>query len=991
MKTYHLLKSLSGLTISALILCGSLAAQKPESPKNLKVDTVIGHQVSLSWENPDEGEILFESGFEKQNAADSNAHAFEQGWTVKTTNNSHYACSWFNYPADEFWDMEDYTLLIHNGKKSAAIFPDPEEGGHPMHQDEWLISPTVPGAAYLKFYHFIDPQVLIDGANPDFPDHYTVIVSTDGGETWSDPIWDARYDASPEGGWQEVNLSLAAYPTDKMKVAFRAYGDFKEYEDGDTVNQSLYAVWAIDDVQLIKAARQASADVLFNDNFESADNDDNENPEFGEQWSLKQYELSEEDAADADFTRSWFRNPLTGNEEIDEMFASMTVNGERSAMILPDNAGLPQDEWLISSTIVPQANKKLSLQFSYMSNAVYSEEDEGSNETFVFGEGSGNFVVLLSKDDGTTWQEEPIWNMADDNKGSMKDEMFYINDISLTIDALPSDKVKIAFRAYGDQMEEESGEKGLTGLAAIWAIDDIRIVSGEGSPLSTIDHYKITLDGKDLTDISGISFVDNSKKNAGEHTYAVYSVTKDGTESEPATVRVKLDSLVFAAPENFTCISTLEESTGKYTVTMTWDAPEGKFKPVSYTIYNGNILFAVDQTDENGQEGIGMTGCFGVYQFSIVALYESPDGESEPVVQNLALGVRFGVNGLQAEQNGKDVVLTWNEPYESEFKVASYTVYRGDEKVADGIKDLTYRDAAVADGLYQYTVIAVYEDNVESVRASVSQQVGEKVRVSLPYAQNFNTTFCPANWQVVNHSIRTPDRYGWYFDDRSRLGVKGDDFAGCYAAIDCLDAKGYTRDASLELPPIDLSSVQNRGDITLSFHYSYATGGSFKAGTEWSVDGEEWYILEMLDKENGFIPGDDGDFHIQRANHCIGADEAIKATVDTAKTLYLRFHYTATMSNFLAIDNVLVSADKVAIEKNAEDFIDVTVSSSNGLMSVRASHNIKHIEVFSIQGIRMADLNINAGKYFTMPIPQKGVAIVRVSTERGSKVVKVLL
>lgn len=991
MKIYLLLKHMSGLTLSVLFLCGSLTAQKPESPKNLKVDTVIGHQVSLGWENPDEGEVLFESGFEKQNAADSNDYGFEQGWTVKSTNTSYYACSWFNYPALDFYGMDDYGTLVRSGKKSAVVWFDPDEEEHPMHQDEWLISPVVPGAAYLQFHSFIDPRILEEGSNEEFPDHFVVIASTDGGQTWSEPLWDARYDASPEGGWQEVSLSLASYPTENMKVAFRAYLDIFTYEDGDTVNQGLHAVWAIDDVKIIKSTRQASDDVLFSDNFESTDNDD-KNPGFGEQWSLKQYELPEEDAADAIFTRSWFRNPVTGDEDIDEIFAAMTVNGERSAMILPDDAELPQDEWLVSPTIVPQADKKLSLQFSYMSNAVYSEEDEEGNETFVFGEGSGNFVVLLSKDNGETWQEEPIWNMADDDKGSTNEMDFYTNDISLTINALPSDKVKIAFRAYGDQGEdEESGEERLMGLAAFWVIDDIRIVAGEGTPLSTIDHYKITLDGKELADVSGISFVDNSKKNAGEHTYAVYSVTADGTESEPATINVKLDSLVFAAPRNFTCTPALEESTGKYTVTMTWDAPESDFQPVGYTIYNGKLLFAVDQTEENGREGIGMTGCFGVYQFSIVAIYESPDGESEPVIRNLALGVRFGVNDLQAELKGKDVALTWKEPYESEFKVASYTVYRGDEKVAEGVKDLTYRDAAVADGLYQYTVIAVYGDNVESVRASVSQQVGEQVRVSLPYAQNFNTTFCPANWQVVNHSIRTPDKYGWYFDDRSRLGVKGDGFEGCYAAIDCLDAKGYTRDASLELPPIDLSSVQNRSDITLSFHYSYATGGSFKAGTEWSVDGEEWYILEMLDKENGFIPGDDGDFHIQRAKHCIGADEAIKATVDTAETLYLRFHYTATMSNFLAIDNVLVSTDKVAIEKNAGDFIDVTVSSSNGLMSVHASHNIEHIEVFSIQGIRIADLNVNAGKYFTMPIPQKGVAIVRVSTERGSKVVKVLL
>lgn len=765
MKTYHLMKNLIGLAFAALLLCGNLPAQKPGAPLNLKVDTIIGHAVSLSWTNPDKGELLFESGFEKANPDDLSP-SFEQGWTVKSTNTSYYACSWFNFPTKDFLEVEYYEDLIHSGKKSAAVFLDPVEDEHPMHQDEWLISPTVAGAAYLTFYSYIDPRILTDGADTNFPDHYVVVVSTDNGQTWSEPLWDARYDASPKDSWQKVELSLADMPTDKMQVAFRAYGDYKTYEeDGDTVNMGLFLSWFIDDV------------------------------------------------------------------------------------------------------------------------AIY---------------------------------------------GSSSDD-------------------------------------------------------------ATVAKYKITLDGTDLVSTSNGFYTDNSKKTEGKHTYAVYSVAFDGTESEAATVEVELEELIFAAPRNFTCTPTLEPATGRYTVTMTWDAPESKFQPVSYTIYNGNLTFAVELTEENGKEGFGMTGCLGIYQFSIVAVYESPDGESEPEVRNLALGVRFGANDLRAETSGKDVVLSWKEPYESEFKTASYTLYRSGEKLAEGLKELTYRDTEVANGLYQYSVVAVYEDGVEGVRTNVSHQVGEQVRVKMPYSQAFNTTFCPENWKVVNQSVRTPDRFSWYFDDQSRLGIKGRGFEGCYAAIDFIDAPGYSRNATLELPAIDLSSAKDRSSITLSFYYSYALGGIAKVGTEWSIDGEEWYILEMIDKETGFVPGEDGDFHIQQAVHRIGAYEELAALMETVQTLYLRIHYEGSMSKFFAVDNVLVAADGVAIEQAAEAPIDVTVSSLNGMMNVKASQAIQRIEVFSVQGTRIADQKGNNDTFQTMPVPQKGIAIVRVTTQGGVKVVKTLL
>lgn len=150
--------------------------------------------------------------------------------------------------------------------------------------------------------------------------------------------------------------------------------------------------------------------------------------------------------------------------------------------------------------------------------------------------------------------------------------------------------------------------------------------------------------------------------------------------------------------------------------------------------------------------------------------------------------------------------------------------------------------------------------------------------------------------------------------------------------------------------------------------------------------------MEMIDKENGFTPANDGEFHIMQASHNIGYYDAIREIVDTAHTLYLRIHYSGTMSNFFAIDNLLVTADgMVAVDRPNTDNMGVKIMSANGLMNVCATHNIRQIEVYSIQGMRIADYKVNSGNLFTIPVPVKGVSIVRVTTEAGVKVLKVLL
>lgn len=763
-----------------LLPCAAAWAQKPAGPDNLKAE-VFGHRVTLSWENPDWGETLLSTGFELEGVpvTDNKISLETDGWTVKTTNTSDYSCSWFRYPTSDFIGADNYDVLVGNGQRSAVVFLDIMDGDdHDLHQDEWLISPVMEKAAYLEFSYYIDPRVVENGVYPEFPDHYVVIASTDGGETWGEPLWDARYDASTEDSWHTVTLALADVPTDAMRVAFRAYGEYQLDEYGDTINQSLYATWAIDDVTIRAAG------------------------------------------------------------------------------------------------IVPTVN--------FLSDPV---------------------------SDGHA---------------------------------------------------------------------------------SLISHFKVALDGKELADhVTECGYVDKSEKTPGKHIYTVSSVAMDGSVSEPVSTEVTLAEIAFAVPRNFNCTATLNEETGKYTVRMTWEAPETDFQPASYTLYSDNVMHGAGLTAEQGKEGIGISGCFGLYEFSIEAVYETPDGVSERVKQRLALGVRYGVVDLKAETEGKDVVLSWGAPEEDGYAVASYTVYRAGKKLTEGLKETTWRDVAVEDGLYEYVVIVVYTDGVESVRTGVSHQVGDEVRVALPYEEHFNTTFMPVNWRIENQTDRTPDKYTWFFDDQSRLGVKGPGFEGCYAAIDCRNVGYYRLNTTLALPAIDLTTAKDKKNVVMSFYYSYAIGGIFKAGVEFSLDGKEWNLLDVIDKETGFKPSDDGDFHIQKKDVRL-SDVLLANDLNNAGVIYLRFRYEATLSQFWAIDNVYVGEDLTAVEKMAED-MDVVVSAADGLLRVQAAQAIRLVEVYALDGRKLAERTGGETTGLTMPVPQSGPAIVRVTTAQGVKTVKIFL
>lgn len=239
-------------TALAVAACGTLtgnAQEAPTAPANLKA-TVNGTKVVLEWDNADIAQPVLTEDFEKGEFP-------TEGWSRVTTNTTDYRCSWFHYPTEDFTYLDNWEDYMHTGERSAMVYPDmmaPHWNGDPGTQNEWLITPPLAGAAYLDFYCFIDPKILEYGAYEEFPDHYTVQITHDDGQTWQ-VLWDARYDSNGSSDWQLVSLYLGE-STDKTRVAFVAQGSQANPDE------ALYFLWALDDITFsanAQAAAQARA------------------------------------------------------------------------------------------------------------------------------------------------------------------------------------------------------------------------------------------------------------------------------------------------------------------------------------------------------------------------------------------------------------------------------------------------------------------------------------------------------------------------------------------------------------------------------------------------------------------------------------------------------------------------------------------------------------------------------------------------------------
>ena len=613
---------------------------------------------------------------------------------------------------------------------------------------------------------------------------------------------------------------------------------------------------------------------------------------------------------------SWFSFPTEEIKENVEGWESWIHSGERSAALFFDDAAphtdgssAVQNEWLVMPV---KAGARYVQFYTYIDPKVLTwGEDEGFPD---------HYYVKVSHDGGKTW--EVIWDARYDSNGSDGWQL-----VSLYLGDNADGEAIVAFQALSDTENTESG------LYLSWVIDDVRLLdagttsaadpahSPSVRPLGNrptyrnfvptgkkvarpykprkapapADCYNVYLDNKRIAkNLHSLTFTDTSDKTAGVHQYAVQAVSLSEDLTSPlAKIDVEIKKATLNPPSNVRVTYKQDEETGKYDVALTWDAPEGERKPIYYNAYANGALFGGWLEDTSvGQTGLSK----GIYTYTVTAVYENPDGESEPVGDIVALGTRPTPYNLTADRSEDGTLnLAWTAPKPSENAVEKYVVFRGNDKISETTAT-TLSEANAPEGSYDYSVKALYADGVLSVPATIQVEYGVKPNYRLPFEENFDGDMKPANWTVEKVDGRMKDNYLWRFDNWYELPVSGGGFSGCFASVNA-SATGFLNVfTTLDTPPL----LRNSADgpyVTLEFDMDYAM-----AGVYYSYNAEDWG--EIDGNLQGYIPADLAEGETCRPQH--KAYDVTKCFVDDVTPVYFAWKYNAKQAYHLAIDNVRI-------------------------------------------------------------------------------------
>ncbi|MFA7074458.1 MAG: choice-of-anchor J domain-containing protein, partial [Endomicrobiaceae bacterium] len=209
----------------------------------------------------------------------------------------------------------------------------------------------------------------------------------------------------------------------------------------------------------------------------------------------------------------------------------------------------------------------------------------------------------------------------------------------------------------------------------------------------------------------------------GTYVYSVVAVYRNG-EAEAVTVDVTVDYEHIMPPRDLACEQYQDD------VILSWIAPgnpAGLRAQLGYNIYRDEVLITEEPvadltyTDENLVNG--------EYTYSVSAVYESGESETESVSLNLFYLPEPEDLNVEIPENENTVILTWTAPpAHLEFgDVTGFDIWRkyfGRSRVSWvkineeplPVSQLTYTDPEILDGDYLYAVTARYEnyDNDEA-------------------------------------------------------------------------------------------------------------------------------------------------------------------------------------------------------------------------------------------------------------------------------------
>jgi len=246
------------------------------------------------------------------------------------------------------------------------------------------------------------------------------------------------------------------------------------------------------------------------------------------------------------------------------------------------------------------------------------------------------------------------------------------------------------------------------GLSATVNGDDVTLNWVNPETVRALTHYYIYRNNQLIAAVFNPNttlYTDQNLAN-GLYTYAVSAVYSgvESAQSAPVTALVE----VLYPPRNLSALVNLAD------VSLTWQIPvtQGGLRSFNgYNLYrNNSLVAAISNPSQTSYLDQGVPN--GIYTYELSAVYTM--GESSRIgVPNVTVEVLYPITQINYQIEDDDIVLAWAAPATMPSgrtdgrALLNYNIYRGGSLLAS-TTDLTYRDANLANGWYQYFVTALY-------------------------------------------------------------------------------------------------------------------------------------------------------------------------------------------------------------------------------------------------------------------------------------------
>ncbi len=247
--------------------------------------------------------------------------------------------------------------------------------------------------------------------------------------------------------------------------------------------------------------------------------------------------------------------------------------------------------------------------------------------------------------------------------------------------------------------------------------------------------YKVYRDLMEIAEVAELGYTDTGLAN-GTYSYSVKAVYDSGLSAYSNSVEVLIEVLYPA--QNLSGAVTNDD------VALTWNAPSvsGSRSLTGYKVYRDNVEIGdVTELSYNDEDLAN-----GTYTYHVVAYYTT--GDSEPSNSFVAeVDVPYAPSNLTGSVNEDTVTLNWDLPAVSGGlrSFNGYFIYRngGLITVLNNSSAQTYFDENLANGDYEYYIVAYYDSGLSAASNTVTVNVNV-----LP------DLFPPTNLQAVVNNLR---------------------------------------------------------------------------------------------------------------------------------------------------------------------------------------------------------------------------------------------